>query len=543
MNPIDTLTDEQLAHAIVAAAETTSPEVWLTRVLPAYVNARGDEGVDDAEALFGDHHRQFWTWLFAIEPGVSPDPFVGVWPRGGAKSTSAEMGCVALGARGRRRYCLYICDTQDQADDHVANIGGMLESAGVERFYPSMAARALGKYGNSKGWRRNRLRTAAGFTVDALGLDTASRGVKLDDQRPDLLILDDVDREHDSPAVVKRKLDLISKSFLPAGSPDLAVLAIQNLIHRDGVFARLVDGRATMLAKRRVSGPIPAVRDLVTRHGTDDEGRPRDFVVAGEPTWQGQDLTTVQRQIDDWGLTAFLSEAQHAVGHVEGALWKIDQLATVRNRDVPDLACITVAVDPSGGDGPDNDEQGIVVAGRDHHGHGWILDDASCRLSPAGWGDRAVTAFLEHEADRFTAEANYGGDMVVEVLKGAIERLIGPVVSVDKRTRPFGTEWTLRTAQQPIVVHVVHASRGKRVRAEPVAALYGRPDDPATWSTSRVHHAGHFPELEDEMTTWLPESSWSPNRLDAAVWALTDLLVDTKAKGRRRGIASTSAAA
>src|SRR4051812_32426947 len=79
-------------------------------------------------APFGAHHELFWEWVWAIEPGVSPDPFVGVWSRGGAKSTSAEMAVVCIGARQRRRYGLYVCETQDQADDHVSNVAGMLES-------------------------------------------------------------------------------------------------------------------------------------------------------------------------------------------------------------------------------------------------------------------------------------------------------------------------------------------------------------------------------------------------------------------------------
>ena len=141
---LDTLTDDELDHAVVVAAELHSPEVWLTRVLPGYVGANGDETVEEAEALFAAHHREFWAWLWSIDDG-RPDPFVGVWPRGGAKSTSAEMGCVALGARRRRRYGLYVCDTQDQADDHVGNVASMLEGRQVERWYPEMADRQIGR--------------------------------------------------------------------------------------------------------------------------------------------------------------------------------------------------------------------------------------------------------------------------------------------------------------------------------------------------------------------------------------------------------------
>jgi hypothetical protein len=509
---------------LLAELEADDWAVWLAAVLPTI-----------ATAPFAEHHVEFWEWLWAIEPDVRPEAFVGVWPRGGAKSTSAEAGVVALGARRRRRYGLYVCDTQDQADDHVGNVAGLLEGAGVEIWYPAMSERLVGKFGNSKGWRRNRIRTSTGFTLDALGLDTANRGVKLDDQRPDFLVLDDIDRHDDSPKVTRRKIDTITKSLIPAGSPDLAILAIQNLVHKDGVFARFVDGRARFLARRRVSGPIPAVRGLKTVH----EGG-RDLVVEGEATWAGQGLATVQDQIDAWGLSAFESEAQHAVTVVEGTLWSGPQLAQLRRSEAPDdLVRVVVGIDPSGGDGPDNDEQGIIVAARDTAGRGWALEDASCSLPPRGWGDLAVDRYLDWDADAFVVEANFGGDMCIDVLRSAIERRAGgPVRSEAKETIASGRRVTMRTKIGDFVVHVVHASRGKRARAEPVAALAGRPDDEATWSTSQVHHVGAMAALEDEMTTWRADSPWSPNRLDAYVWAMSDLLTVAPAKRRRQIVAA-----
>jgi hypothetical protein len=543
------LTDDELAHTLVAAAETRHAPLWLTRVLPAYVGADGGEDLAEAEQLFAPHHLEYWSWLWSIEPGVRPDPFVGVWGRGEAKSTSAEMGCVALGCRGRRRYGLYVSGTQKQADDHVATVGGMLESGPLGRFYPAMGARLVGLYGSSKGWRRNRLRTAAGFTIDAIGMDTAARGAKLDEQRPDFIVIDDVDAHDDSPAVIATKIDLLTKALLPAGSPDCAVLAIQNKVHSHGIFARLVDGRADFLARRRVSGPIPAVRDLVTKHEAvvDEHGvtKGRDVVVSGEPTWPAQPLTRIQEKIDDWGLRAFLAEAQHETDAREGELWTRNQLATLRRPadDAHSLARVAVGVDPSGGSGPANDAQGIVVAGRDLHGQGWVLEDATVRLPPRGWGDRAVQAYVDWDADEFVAEVNYGGDMVVEVITGACERAFGPVRSSKVEHTPNGRRVTLHfDDRQPVEIRLVTASRGKRVRAEPIAALYGRPDEEATWSTARVHHAGEFPELEDEMTGWRADAPWSPNRMDALVWALTDLLVDVAKRGRRRSITSVSAA-
>lgn len=546
MTLIEELSDDELAETIVRWAEQHEPALWLTRVLPGYVGATGQELPDEAEELFAEHHLEFWRWLWAITPGIRPDPFIGVWPRGGAKSTSAEAACVGLGCRGRRNYGLYVCGTQAQADDHVGNVASMLESAGVARWYPGMSDRLVGKFGNAKGWRRNRVRTASGFTLDAIGLDTAARGAKLDEQRPDFIVIDDIDDPLDAPKTVAKKITTLTKGLIPAGSPDVGVLAIQNLIHRDGVFARFVDGRAKFLAKRRVSGPVPALIGMRTQHEATAVGVGRDVIIEGEPTWQGQSVETCQAQVDDWGLAAFRAEAQHDVAAREGALWVAGQLDAVRRPAAAavDLVRCVVAVDPSGGSGPDNDAQGIIVAGRDAGGIGWVLEDCTVTLPPRGWGDRAVEAHVDWDADAFVAEVNYGGDMVVEVVTGALERKFDTQVrSSDVKVTANGrvVTITLRTGQA-FAVHVVTASRGKAVRAEPVAALYGRPDEPETWSTARVHHAGAFDELEDEMTGWRAEANWSPNRMDAMVWGLTHLMVDTAAQGRRRSIVAVGAA-
>jgi hypothetical protein len=167
-----------------------------------------------------------------------------------------------------------------------------------------MAERAVGKFGNSKGWRRNRLRTAAGFTVDALGLDTAARGVKLEDQRPDLIVIDDIDSESDSPETTQKRITTLTRKLLPAGLPHTAILAVQNLVHPDSVFAQLVDGRADMLNDRILSGPHPALVDVVY-----DEAR--GALLSGTPTWAGQDFAACQQYVTTWGLDAFRAECQH----------------------------------------------------------------------------------------------------------------------------------------------------------------------------------------------------------------------------------------
>ena len=172
---------------------------------------------------------------------------------------------------------------------------------------------------------------------------------------------------------------------------------------------------------------------------------------------------------------------------VEGALWTIAALDESRVQGAPDLRRIVVAIDPSGGSGPNHDEQGIIVAGLGVDGELYILADRSCSLSPHGWASRAVGAFHEFSSDRIVAEKNYGGDMV---------------------------ESTIRQVDKHVPVKVITASRGKTQRAEPVAALYEQ---------HRVHHVGALTKLEDQMTTWTPQDGTSPDRLDALVWAVTEL--------------------
>lgn len=187
---------------------------------------------------------------------------------------------------------------------------------------------------------------------------------------------------------------------------------------------------------------------------------------------------------------------------VPGALWTRDLISIkwpphIRrgDRDELDLVRVVVAIDPAVTSGEESDETGIIVAGLDAAGRGHILADRSCRLSPDGWARRAIEAYREFRADRIVAEVNNGGDLV---------------------------ETVLRVVDRNIPYTAVHASRGKRVRAEPVAALYEQ---------GKVSHAEAFPDLEDQMCSYTPESGESPDRMDALVWALTHLMGQGSSEG------------
>ena len=160
----------------------------------------------------------------------------------------------------------------------------------------------------------------------------------------------------------------------------------------------------------------------------------------------------------------------------------------------PDLARIAVGVDPTGSV---SNECGIVVAGVGTDGQGYIIDDKSLLGTPGEWAEAVLTAYCHNKADIIVGEVNYGGDMVEATIMQAAK--IQNVVCRYKNVR---------------------ASRGKAVRAEPVVAQYEH---------SRIHHVGSFPNLEDEMVMWVPgQSRYSPNRLDALVWAITELNEEIK---------------
>lgn len=378
---------------------------WLTELFPAYVTAS-----------FAPRHVDLWEWAESIAPDVMPRPFVAIWPRGGAKSTTAEMIVARIGARKARRYVWYVSSTQDKADKHVENIAALLEKSSVEKYYPDLASRAVGKYGNSKGWRRERLRTASGLTVDALGLDVGARGAKVEDQRPDLIILDDVDEKSDSAATTLKKIDTITTSILPAGSNDCAVLFIQNLIHPESIASRLVDGRADFMQERIISGPYPAVDGLIC-----EQRNGKFIIVGGTPTWDGQNIQTAQAQISLWGYSAFLKEAQHDVERA-GGIWDHIDFQHIDHEALPTFERCSVWVDPAVTSTDQSDSMGIsaggVANGKLYGVYWW-----EAITSPEDAIERAIRKAIEIKADRVGVETDQGGDTWQSVYYRALENV------------------------------------------------------------------------------------------------------------------------
>jgi len=187
---------------------------------------------------------------------------------------------------------------------------------------------------------------------------------------------------------------------------------------------------------------------------------------------------------------------------VPGALWNIDVLDEGRVHEAPELVRVVVAFDPPASSHEGSDEAGIVTAGRSENGHAYVIDDASMLGSVDARLAATINAYHTHQADVVVVERNAGGDWIPHAIK---------------------------TKDPSVNVSTVWASRGKITRAEPIAALY---------TQGRVHHVGLYPDLEDQMMTWLPGEK-SPDRMDALVWALTELMVD-EANPTRVGILKDS---
>ena len=236
--------------------------------------------------------------------------------------------------------------------------------------------------------------------------------------------------------------------------------------------------------------PIPVIKDLMTTKGV--------VITEGNSYENRANLSEVYYDtiIAKYEGTRLGEQEIHGkiLEDTPGALWKLDTISDNRCKYEAfkniELVRIAVAIDPAATSKVTSNETGIVAGGIDKNGEGYILADVSGIYSPIAWATRAINLFADLKGDRIIAEVNNGGEMV---------------------------ETTLRTLQPRIPYLGVHASRGKRTRAEPISALYEQ---------GLVHHVGVFPALEDQMTTWsASDGSDSPDRVDALVWLLTWLML------------------
>lgn len=242
------------------------------------------------------------------------------------------------------------------------------------------------------------------------------------------------------------------------------------------------------------STPRPTKFLIELERRKDPQGRPTCIVTHGNTYENSENLSpifisTIIAKYDGTRLGRQELEGEFLDDNPD-ALWRRAEIDENRVSKCPALSQIVVAVDPAAKSEKTSDDTGIVVVGKGHDGHGYVLEDATIHGTPAEWASAAITAYNKHKANWIVAEVNQGGEMVEYTLQ-----------SIDK--------------DSPVPYKAVHATRGKEIRAEPISALYQQ---------GRIHHFGTFRELEDEMVEWMPNSGMkSPNRIDALVWGFTAL--------------------
>jgi phage terminase large subunit-like protein len=255
--------------------------------------------------------------------------------------------------------------------------------------------------------------------------------------------------------------------------------------------------------------PLPLIKRLLSDPGT--------AITRGATLDNQANLAanTVKQLYERYGGTRLgRQELEGEILHdVPGALWTRDSIDAARIGEVPtDLERVYVAVDPAVSSNENSDEHGIVVVGlardKDGYARGYVLEDGTIKGQPEDWARKAVSLYRSWSADKIIAEKNQGGEMV---------------------------ESTIKAVDRSVPVKLVHASRGKIVRAEPISALYEQ---------GRVHHVGRFDLLEDQMCMFSVDnirniSNGSPDRVDALVWGLTEIF--DKITGRRL-VSETSSA-
>jgi len=284
----------------------TGWERWLRGIAPTIF--RGE---------FAEFHCRYWEWLWSIqmrrragEP-VLKDPLSAlvVWGRGLAKSTSLEFTAASEGALIGEAFGIYVCSTQDKANEHVAAIRDAIEASQVARYYPGLSNPRIGKFGNQRGWRQDAIYTDNGFAIVGAGLDKGIRGLKDIKQRPTIFLIDDVDEREDTPLLVDKKWKTLIHDVIPMASltDQPLVIFAQNLIHRLSVMAKTLRREIPLLSHREEFGPVNTFQDdlVIEKQGH------RRVIMAGTPNWARMGVTEAQRLLDDIGEDAFRSECQN----------------------------------------------------------------------------------------------------------------------------------------------------------------------------------------------------------------------------------------
>lgn len=467
------INEEDLRYAIDIGALGLIP--WALTYLPHHFSTDPAEFHEELSDLAEDHPR------LAVAA-----------PRGHAKSTLLSLAFPLYRAAVHKEpYTLIISDSAAQAEDHLGNIfQELLENDQLVEVYPHLALPEAEHYRKQRVKRRaSDFITLGNIKFLGKGAGAGLRGARHGKQRPSLIIVDDLENDENVETEKQREklLNWFRKSLsnLP-GSDGGQIIVIGTILHKESLLAHLLSDEGPSVYVKRTYRAV------------------EDGKLLWPASWSAEALKAKREEI---GSRAYASEYLNEPVDSDSTLWKEPWLNANRVKNHPELVRLAVAVDPSAsGTG---DACGIVAGGRCAKGHGYTLEDNTIQGSPATWARIAVDTYQRLGADYIIAEKNNGGEMIKQTIRSI-----------------------LKPGEAMPPVKLVWASRGKTVRADPVAAL----DE-----NGKLHIVGSLPRLEDELTSWIPGMT-SPNRLDAYVWLWSELLLTTAAAlpARRSRVRSNS---
>lgn len=458
--------ERAMADVLQVLAEARWPELFIPLAWP---------NLDLAD--FADFHYEFWAWWCSIEPGVSPESFVGCWFRGAAKSSLLQLALAITACVGLRSYAFYVGDTQDAVGDKIRFVGDLLRAPRIAAAFPLVASPYIDPgTGMATDWRAGRIRTASRFTLDGLGMDQAIRGRKVGEDRPDFIVIDDIESSTDTPYMTKKKEGILTRVIIPAGSRgDRAIVFIQNMIHPQSIMASMVKRKATFMTRRRMSGPVPQIRGLAYEVESTPTG-PQFVITGGEPTWPAYaGIDVSQQEIEDEGIGAFLIEKQHEEDVAEGdkfprGMWRYATTA-------PFGLVVARGWDLAGSTEESADYTVGALVGIDRTGGVWVLDVVRGQWSTDKVEERArELADLDREAfGRYT-------------------------VAIEKQPAAAGKSWNERWVKEVMLGHKVElmpTNGGKEWRADGLSSMQRKGMVTlieADWNGLFVSECALFPE-------------------------------------------------
>lgn len=264
------------------------------------------------------HHVEAieWHWnsmvLKRAGMDLAKNAYLAIWPRGHRKSNIIRAIVVCDACIMGEGYALYVSGTKNKVRGHAISIETLISSPQVAAYYPKVASVKRGMLGAQKSWTADLMYAESGYAFHFISLTEGVAGANLDNVRPTLIVLDDIDDRQDSPIISENNFKVLTRSVLPTGQRNTIFFGAQNYISRHGSIYRIHTDKVHVLANRIFTEPIPAVRNMVTEARTID-GIIHDVIVAGTPTWDYYDIPRAQAEIDTIGIEAFNAECQHDV--------------------------------------------------------------------------------------------------------------------------------------------------------------------------------------------------------------------------------------